>query len=280
MNFLKGIHFSFCGFSSGVHIFVCFLSITICKKLSFKGHWDLLMIRGLLRKKKGSTKYFASLTEAQELGRLSNSPFNHLSLKIWRVFYLQRAQPTNMGCHVAVLQFLFCGWMVVTTTIEISEPPLCWISLCFKSSGRSTWEVKRTWLLALWSGTLGMSFTVWLVQGRHFPPSWQCKRGLSLDCIPKASLSVKMFCPWEPGFRGLAVAQKQLKGHMLGRHMERVMEMICWRRSVEWVATKGQLCGWPCKSGGGEELISKGARSQQQSCLEYEAEAEKSWWND
>lgn len=107
MNFLKGINFSFCGLNSEVHIFVCFLSITVCKKLLclLNRHWDSLMSRGLLKKKKKevSTKYFASLTESQEQGRLSNAPFDHPSLKIWRVFYLWGTQPTNIGCHVAVL---------------------------------------------------------------------------------------------------------------------------------------------------------------------------------
>lgn len=46
-------------------------------------------------------------------------------------------------------------------------------------------------------------------------------------CNPKASSLLKMFCLREPGCRGLAVAQEQLEGHMLGRQMERVMEMIC-----------------------------------------------------
>lgn len=151
MNFLKGINFSFCGLNSEVHIFVCFLSITVCKKLLclLNRHWDSFVSRGLLKKKKEvSTKYFVSLTEPQEQGRLSKPPFNHLSLKIWRVFYLWGAQPTDMGSHVAVLQFSFCGWMIVTTTTKRNEPPLCWISLCFKSSGRNTWEEKESWLLA------------------------------------------------------------------------------------------------------------------------------------
>lgn len=39
MDFLKGILFSFCGLNSEVQIFVCFLSVRVCKKLlslSFK----------------------------------------------------------------------------------------------------------------------------------------------------------------------------------------------------------------------------------------------------
>lgn len=57
----------------------------------------------------------------------------------------------------------------------------------------------------------------------------ECRRGLSSDracCLGPKSLLVAEDCPGEPGCRGLAVAQEQLEGHMLGGQMERVMEMI------------------------------------------------------
>lgn len=173
------------------------------------------------------------MTEAQKQGRLSNPPLTICPSRSGESFIFEEHSPQTWDAMLLSSSFPSVGeWLSSWLLKETGR--YCAESSCASKAVEETPEKKkRAGFWPLGPVTLGLSFTVWQVQGGHFPPSLQCKRGLSLECTPKASLSVKMFCPWEPSFRGLAVAQKQLAGHVLGRQMERVMEMISWRRSVE-----------------------------------------------